>query len=156
MNYDLKEIRRVVRDRYILDAEGIHGLSHWQRVQENGLKLAAQNGANRDVVLLFALLHDCCRLTDGRDTAHGPRAADFVRSLIDRQIQGGQQELEQLLVAIRDHTRVIHTTDLVIGSCWDADRLDIGRIGIKPDKKYFNTQAAKADSMIRWAYLRSR
>ena len=156
MNYDLKEIRRLVLDTYILELQGIHGVSHWQRVQENGMRLARRNGVNRDVVELFALLHDCCRKSDGRDTEHGPRAADFVRSLIGTQIQGEQQELEQLLIAIRDHTMIIHTADVTIGTCWDADRLDIGRIGMKPDKEYFNTKAANDDSIIKWAYGRSR
>lgn len=156
MNYDLRVIKKLALDKYTLDLEGIHGVSHWQRVRENGLKLVRQNGANQDVVILFALLHDCCRTSDGRDLEHGPRAADFTTTLIGEQIQGGQQELEQLLVAIRDHTQVIHTTDLTIGSCWDADRLDIGRIGMKPARKFLNTDAARDDTVFHWAYRRSR
>jgi uncharacterized protein len=156
LNYNLNEISRLARDKYILKLKGIHGITHWQRVHENGLKLVKSNGANENVVVLFALLHDCCRETDGRDIDHGPRAADFTRTLIGRHIQGDQQELEQLLVAIRDHTQIIHTTDVTIGTCWDADRLDIGRIGMKPDRSYFNTKTAKEDLIFKWAYRRSR
>jgi uncharacterized protein len=156
VNYDLRKIRRLALDNYTLKLEGIHGISHWQRVQENGMRLARRNGANKDVVILFALLHDCCRKTDGRDIDHGPRAADFTSTLLGMQIQGEQSELEQLLVAIRDHTQIIHSTDLTIGTCWDADRLDIGRIGIKPARKYFNTETAKDNLVFKWAYERSR
>jgi len=156
VNYDLKQVRRLALNQYSLEWSGIHGVSHWQRVQENGLKLADTNGADLDIVTLFALLHDCCRQNDGRDIDHGPRAAEFVETLIGRQIQGDSQLLELLLTAIRDHTRVIHTDDMTVGTCWDADRLDIGRIGRMPDKRFFNTDAARDDALIGWAYRRSR
>lgn len=39
----------------------IHGLSHWQRVERNGLLLATSK-VNITVVRLFAYLHDKCRI----------------------------------------------------------------------------------------------
>ncbi len=59
----------------------IHGLTHWRRVFENGLIIAKETGANKDLVELFALFHDSCRRHDGRDRDHGKRAAHWVASM---------------------------------------------------------------------------
>jgi len=37
-----------------------------------------ETGADETVIRLFALLHDSCRLDDGADLLHGPRAADML------------------------------------------------------------------------------
>ena len=66
----------------------IHGLSHWQRVERNGIILSLEklNGTfcirkdiNITVVRLFAYLHDKCRLDDGWDFEHGIRAAKMLQ-----------------------------------------------------------------------------
>ena len=119
------------------------------------MKLAKHNGANKDIVRLFAVLHDCCREDDRSDPEHGPRAAEFTRSLRERHIFADENEFEKLIEAIRDHTNRIHTPDLDIGTCWDADRLDIGRVGKKPIKRFLNTKIAKKDWVLRWARNRS-
>ncbi len=59
----------------------IHGSDHWKRVEENGLMLAAQTGADTTVVRLFAIFHDCKRENDAVDPGHGERAAEFISSL---------------------------------------------------------------------------
>ncbi len=155
MRYDFQEIAQLAKARFVLDRKGVHGVAHWQRVQENGLKLAKRNGANKDIVRLFSFLHDCCREDDRSDPQHGPRAAEFTEGLRETHIDADDIEFEKLLVAIRDHTSVIQTNDLDIATCWDADRLDIGRVGVKPNRRYLNTPAAKEESVIRWAYRRS-
>ena len=35
------------------------------------------------------------------------------------------------------------TDDPTIGTCWDADRLDIGRVGIIPHERFMSTAAGK-------------
>ena len=45
--------------------------------------------------------------------------------------------------------------DVTIQTCWDADRLDLSRVGIRPDPKKLCTKAAKDPAMISWAYERS-
>src|SRR6185369_16204086 len=37
---------------------GDHGISHWARVLENGLRLSTETGADPNVVSLFAVFHD--------------------------------------------------------------------------------------------------
>jgi len=41
--------------------------------------------------------------------------------------------------------------DVTIQTCWDADRLDLGRVGITPERTKLCTRAAKRQEMIRWA-----
>lgn len=50
------ELLQAILKGYVLSPWGIHGLSHWARVLENGRRLAAVNGAILEVVELFARL----------------------------------------------------------------------------------------------------
>lgn len=50
---------------YAMSPWGFHGVAHWARVLENGLRLADHTGADRDVLTLFALFHDSRRIDDG-------------------------------------------------------------------------------------------
>jgi uncharacterized protein len=45
--------------------------------------------------------------------------------------------------AIRLHTSGLTTNEPTIGTCWDADRLDIGRVGMTPIAEYMSTEAGK-------------
>jgi uncharacterized protein len=44
---------------------------------------------------------------------------------------------------VRYHTSGLTSPDPTIGTCWDADRLDIGRVGITPCGHYMSTVAGK-------------
>ena len=41
--------------------------------------------------------------------------------------------------------------DITVQVCWDADRLDFGRVGMVPAPKKLCTAAAKTWEIIRWA-----
>jgi uncharacterized protein len=82
--HDHPAILRAILDVYALPASGEHGIAHWARVLENGLKIAASNGADTEVVALFALLHDSRRVNEDEDDGHGARGAQFARSLRGR------------------------------------------------------------------------
>ena len=58
--------------QYKLDPQGLHGLPHWERVLQNGLRLAEHTGADSTVITLFALFHDACRENEWKDKNHGP------------------------------------------------------------------------------------
>jgi len=154
MNHDAL-IERIRRE-YVLDWHGIHGAEHWARVRENGLRLAKTTGAKIEVVEYFALLHDVRRRGDGRDLQHGPRAVPLIRELAGDVVLLPEPDLELLIVAIRDHTRGFTEGDPTILTCWDADRLDIGRVNIRPDPAYLCTDAARAPEVIEWGWRRSR
>jgi uncharacterized protein len=39
-------------------------------------------------------------------------------------------------------------------TCWDADRLDLGRVGIRPAPRLLCTSAARDPATIAWAFER--
>jgi uncharacterized protein len=141
-----------VRRQYRLDWHGIHGADHWARVRNNGLRLAASTGANQHVVETFAFVHDACRYSDGNDPDHGPRAAAFAQTLNGTVLHLTALELQDLVDACTHHTRGMTSGfNPTVLTCWDADRLDLGRVGIRPNPDYLCTAAGKDPEVIRWA-----
>jgi len=134
---------------------GIHGLSHWARVYANGMHLAAINGADTDIVELFALFHDSRRLNENADPEHGPRGAELVQHLHGFLPPLTTDKLEMLLTACRLHTTARTHENLSVQTCFDADRLDLGRIGKTVDPAYLCTAAARDPQTIAWATLQS-
>ena len=141
---------------FALDLNGINGKGHWARVRENGLRLARQMGVEPDIVELFAYLHDARRANDGWDLEHGRRAADFVRELQGSLLELPALKLELLVYACAHHTDGLLVADPTVQICWDADRLDLGRIGIEPDPDRLCTAAARDPETIEWAFRRSQ
>lgn len=139
---------------FALDLGGIHGQNHWARVHENGLYLAEQTGADPEILELFAYLHDSQRLSDGWDRDHGRRASEFVKGL--RAFSPlCDEKLELLVYACAYHSDGLTEAHITVQTCWDADRLDLGRAGIRPDPRYLCTTAAKKPALIEWAFGRS-
>ncbi len=147
-------IQMILAD-YSLPWFGVHGVSHWARVLENGLRLAALTGANPRIIRYFAVFHDSRRLNEQIDPGHGQRGGDFARSLLGLAFDMPADEFDLLYIACRDHTAGLTTGDISVQTCWDADRLDIGRVGFKVSRRYLCTDAAKTDEMMAWAYDRS-
>ena len=120
-----------------------HGLDHWKRVERNALYLAQFNNADKKVLSYFAYLHDVMRENDGRDLGHGPRAAAFIMKYRDS-FPLSDNQFKQLKNACKGHTVGQRPDCITINTCWDADRLDLGRVGITPDSKYlFNAEAKR-------------
>jgi len=140
---NLDRIRRIAESKFSLGPYSVHGPDHWQRVETVGLELCQETGADGTVVRLFALLHDSCRLDDGADPVHGPRAADILGEIAGELFTLEPDRLELLEYAIRHHTDGETSDDPTIGTCWDADRLDIGRVGIIPHERFMSTAAGK-------------
>lgn len=113
---------------------------HWRRVERNGLLLATRTGADLNVVRLFALFHDCCRINDGWDDGHGARGAEHAASLRGEAFELSDDRFELLRFACTWHTDREHHDDPTIGTCWDADRLDLGRVGIIPHPRLMSTE----------------
>jgi uncharacterized protein len=146
---------REVFGHYRLGLHGYHGLDHWARVQENGLRLARSTGAREDVVELFALFHDSCRRDEGADPGHGPRAARLAERLRRSHLAWlDDAGMDLLFLACRDHTRGGVEGDVTVRTCWDADRLDLARVGIRPDPRLLCTDAAR--ELLPWAEPRGR
>jgi uncharacterized protein len=149
------ELTKELRQEFALNWRGIHGVQHWGRVRANGLRLAAIAGANPRVVELFAVLHDSCRLNDGHDPNHGSRGAKNALRLQGRFFDLNGEELELLCDACSSHSYGFTDANLTVQVCWDADRLDLGRVGIEPIPEKLCTEPARDSKMIAWAYRRS-
>ncbi len=144
-----------IRVQYALPWRGIHGVAHWARVRETGLRLAARTGADHAVVELFAVLHDARRRNEGDDPGHGGRGAELAVAFRGTLIHLSDVEFALLRAACTDHTKGLIEADITIQTCWDADRLDLGRVGIVPDPARLCTAAAKEPAMRDWAYEQS-
>jgi uncharacterized protein len=147
---------KIVLDQYPLSKGGIHGVFHWARVMENGMRLAPECGARLDVIEYFALLHDSRRLDDGLDEYHGPRAVQFAGVLRNPWIDLDEAGFVLLEQAMSRHTGGTCDEDVTVQVCLDADRLDLERVGIQPDPRWLCTPHARDPETIAWASARAR
>ncbi len=151
--HDVRAIMQEILAGYALPVHGYHGVVHWARVLENGLRIADANGADREVVTLFALFHDSRRVNEHRDHGHGERGGEFARSLRGAHVHLDDTRFELLFEACRLHTDGHTSGDPTLLACWDADRLDLGRVGITPRAERLCTDAARA--LLPWAHARA-
>lgn len=135
MTIDYESLWKRVTQEFYCGHTSLHGPLHWRRVERNGILLATRTQANESVVRLFALFHDSCRENDGWDPQHGARGAELALSLLGNAYQLSDSEFDQLHYACTWHTEGTGHDDITIATCWDADRLDLGRVGIVPDPK---------------------
>ena len=148
-----------VRPVFALDlSDGVHGLPHWSRVWGHGRRLAASEGVNPAVLAWFAFLHDSRRRNDGWDPGHGNRAADFAVRLRNQGVltELAPGEFEELCEAMRLHSDGHTDASPAMRCCWDADRLDLGRVGTRPDPSRLCTDMARRKEVIESAWAWSR
>ncbi len=133
--------------------DSIHSFSHMNRVERNAILLSLEmkdgmpylrDDINIRVVRRFAYLHDRCRYNDGKDIEHGARAAEMVLTMRETYLSDlTDDEINLLERACRLHTVEHRTGNLTIDTCFDADRLDLGRCGIKPDPDKMATERGR-------------
>jgi len=132
----------ILSSKALLFNSPIHGINHWNRVDRNGLYLCEFTGADKQVVSYFAFLHDSMRENEWSDRQHGVRAAEFAvenRLLFDLT----DDQFHVLCVACQAHTGGRKASCSTVATCWDSDRLDIGRVGITPDSNFLFSHEAK-------------
>lgn len=126
-----------------------HGPDHWNRVNEHAMAVARSLGVDPLVPHLFALVHDSKRHDDGVDPEHGPRAAQFIRD--HREDLFGflpDDDVQSLAYACKYHSDGMTQAPLLVQACWDADRLDLWRVGIEPAPEYLCTSYAQRNDVI--------
>ena len=146
---------RFARAHFRLDWEGIHGAPHWSRVRHNGLLLATHYKVDTAVIEWFAFLHDLERHDDWEDPDHGYRAAELAETINDEHLGLSNKQLDLLKTACRGHSKGELIAEPTVMVCWDADRLDLGRVGIYPDSQCLCTAKARTPSVIDAAFSRS-
>jgi len=151
---DFPAILEAILSGYALSPTDDHGVVHWARVWENGERIAAGTpGVDVEVVRLFALFHDARRVNQYRDPGHGMRGGDFARALRASLIDLDDERFALLHEACRLHTDGLTEADPTLQACWDADRLDLGRVGITPRPHLLCTDAARG--LLAWADARA-
>lgn len=137
-----------IRPRFRLAWGGHHGISHWTRVESVGLALAAETGANARVVSLFALFHDACRIDEYDDPRHGARGAGLAGRLHGVLFDATDAEMALLVDACTGHSDGHLEADVTVQTCWDADRLDLPRVGVRPLPRFLCTEAARRRAVV--------
>ena len=131
---DINQIKQWAISRWMLGEK--HGISHWERVERNGLLLATPE-CDVTVIRLFAYLHDSCREDDSYDEEHGPRAAKMIEGLRETLLKDlSDEQFRMLQEACRLHTSTRSTGNPTIDACFDADRLDLGRVSFHALKRW--------------------
>jgi len=154
---DFKKLWQIVLSNKNRNDSNIHGPGHWARVERNGLYLCQFNGADEEVVRLFALFHDSMRFDDDRDPEHGLRGAEYAKSLLNKEYELTTDRFELLYEACKHHTKQKTTENNTIGTCWDADRLDLRRVNIHPLANFMHSNEAKRITKEgKWEELRKR
>jgi uncharacterized protein len=139
----------------------VHGPAHWVRVHRFGGLLAARVALPpeaRACVDLFAWLHDIAREDDEASRRHAVEGAaqiDAILPAIAAPLTTDQ--IETIRAAILHHSDGMVAArageagvfdgigwpgDLVVatvGCCWDADRLDLPRVGVQPAERFMST-----------------
>ncbi|XAL98755.1 HD domain-containing protein [Phycisphaeraceae bacterium D3-23] len=150
-NIATTDVLDAIKQQYLLDWQGVHGVRHWSRVMQNGLRIAEDNGADPIVVRLFALYHDACRTNDGHDPGHGARGAGLAQTHHGEHFTVTDDRLDLLIHACRHHTDGMTSDDPTVAACWDADRLDLPRVCVYPRPEFLSSATAKQHDTMRWA-----
>lgn len=148
---DYARLQQHLSQQFLLGLNSIHGPTHWRRVEAFGLKIAEINGADETIVRLFAVFHDSRRESESWDPKHGQRAAELAEMLCGTYFELDDARLKTLVHACTFHADGLRHDDPTIGACWDADRLDLPRVGVITDPRMLCTAAAKEKSMRSWA-----
>ena len=146
---DLDALVRAVLERSTGRASHVHGEHHWQLVGWVGAELARETPkVDPEVVFLFALFHDSMREHDGDDPGHGARGAQLATELYGVRHFATVSQVDLLIYACNEHTAGELSDDPTIAVCWDADRLNLWRVGTEPDPAFLSTAAAREPQRI--------
>ena len=128
----LSDVYAEAHERFSLLNDLAHGWEHVQRVYRLALHIAQQEGADRFIVGVAALLHDLGRLTHDETRHHADLSVIHARELLTRH-QVPPDKQEAILHAIDAHSfsKGLQPRTLEARIVRDADRLDsLGAIGI--------------------------
>lgn len=159
------QVYSFIETNMAIDIEGDHGVFHWERVFLNALvinnRLPEFNRVDQVLLMLFALFHDSRRVNEHEDPGHGARGADLLNQYIELYVFHfnklfNSKDIANTKAACRDHTDKIHSTERLIQICFDADRLDLGRVGITPNPAYLNMRESTDKLLISQCIENSR
>ena len=146
----LRQIQQAISADFNQEACGYyHGPDHWDRVSQHALATARSMGVNPLIPYLFGLVHDSQREDEGLDPEHGPRAAAWIAEHANDLFHFlPPQDRDLLALACELHSDGETEGPPQVQACWDADRLDLWRVGIEPDPRYLSCEYAKNPHVI--------
>jgi uncharacterized protein len=133
ISIDFKKLWAIVTGQFPLGVHSIHGPRHWKQVEKNGLMLAKETGADEIIVKLFSIFHDSRRQNENIDNGHGTRGSQLAKSMKGIHFDLPDHSFEILVEECANHTDSKPASNITVATCWDADRLDLPRVGIIPD-----------------------
>ncbi len=135
--------------------DSIHGYDHWRGVERRGHYIAERNGADKKVVSAFAFTHDIGRTVDSKEPGHGQWSADIIRQFFPPEVFGlDTRQYRQLLEAVAEHDiETARSSDITVQTCWDADRLDLPRLYVFPDKNRLCTEVGKSEETFCYFHI---
>lgn len=127
-----------------------HGITHWQHVEAFGLLMQEKcPAADKEVIRWFAYLHDSMRGNDEYNTEHGLAAAKFINKIRKTFLKDlSDNQIKLLKLACKYHTVRRKTDNLTVNICFDADRLDLPRVGIKPEVRRMASEVGRELALI--------
>ena len=136
----LRRLKRFCLGHWDSSLGQMHGPEHWERVRVFAHLLSPKDGIDFMVTDAFAYLHDVERHDNLEDPQHGPRAAALVRRIRRTYLRYlNDSQVALLCKACEQHTAAQSTGEYIIDLCFDADRMDLPRVGIIPDPERMAT-----------------
>lgn len=128
----LADIYQEVQQRFATFDDPAHGWEHVRRVYELALRIADEEGADRLIVGIAALLHDIGRLIHRKGTPHALLSVEESHKILKRYpLTAEQVETIQHAIEAHSFSQGIEPRTLEARVVRDADRLDgLGAIGI--------------------------
>lgn len=121
---------------------GIHGESHIRNVVKLAKRISRRECPQyTNDVIVGAALHDVGRRDDFGGNEHAVRGSRIAKGVIKS--YWPNLHADKIVEAIKYHTGGLTTSDPLIGSIWDADRLDLVRLGKRIDISLLSTKTAK-------------
>ncbi|HBG14571.1 MAG TPA: hypothetical protein DDW96_04515 [Synergistaceae bacterium] len=119
----------------------LHGIPHLRRVAILSGRLSKAVGEDVESAVVMGFLHDSARKNDGNDIEHAHDSAILARELIERFFP--HLDVDRICDAIEGHADGEVTKDPLTACLWDADRLELKRIGRTIDTELLSTKVAK-------------
>jgi uncharacterized protein len=139
MNVDFHDLWQLVAGQFHSPGYSVHGPDHWRRVERNGSCLQpAPEPISRSFVYSLSFT-TVAAVNDGGIKVTVHVGAEYAATLRGVAYELSDDRFEILHYACVWHTDGDHHADPTIATCWDADRLDLGRVGIIPSPEFMST-----------------
>ena len=140
----VKSAKGVIYPKYKVK-NGIDGLAHIEHTTHIGSKIA-KNECDDEIhnIILGYLLHDIGRGHENVGQTHGDAGGSIAKNILEEYFKKYDLDIDKLVYAIKNHDKGRVTSDRMIGSVWDADRLSLYRFkGREINMELLSTETAK-------------